>query len=234
MKLLYIAFKVSIGCVNVVYRNLWAFSLGFVLGVVLALLYASGSAREPAKRGARGEEEYGSWLKEKGWVEGPSEAELLFREVPLMCLVFVRKASNAYALLNTWGKRCNSLHFFGQQKHSFLNITTFEYMSSWRFLCESLRHIWTEHREDMRWVLFAYDNLYVIPENLRYFLATKNPDENYYLGHNSAFWNQEYNSADAGYVLSRGAIKTLLKKFNTTESCRAPRIFLKKEDYYLG
>jgi hypothetical protein len=256
MKLLYVLVKYIFHFLNVLYRNLSTLFLGFVLGLFFGYLYFNvfnfDRFNYDPRKGLPPElSAYKSWLKKQNLKfspippdelsfdqdhphKGSTEADFLFRNVSVMCVVFVRKMSNAYAVANTWGRKCNSLHFFSETEDDYLNVTTFNFMSSWSFLCQAIRHVWTEYRKDIQWVLFAYDNLYVIPENLRYLVAMKDFNDKYYLGHNSAFWKQIYNSADAGYVLSRGSIKALMKRFNTQEMCETSRVFMKKDDYHLG
>uniref|UniRef100_A0A1B6KVR8 Sulfotransferase domain-containing protein n=1 Tax=Graphocephala atropunctata TaxID=36148 RepID=A0A1B6KVR8_9HEMI len=48
------------------------------------------------------------------------------------------------------------------------------------------------------------------------------------------FWNEYYNIAQAGYVLSKGSIKTLIERFPSSESCLISGKYWKNDDFYLG
>jgi hypothetical protein len=94
--------------------------------------------------------------------------------------------------------------------------------------------VWRTSDDQLQWVLFAAEELFVIPENLRLLVATLNADIPYYFGHAMTLWGKDYNVAQAGYVLSRGAIKLLTQRFNSTEACETSGKHWKNEDYYLG
>ena len=48
------------------------------------------------------------------------------------------------------------------------------------------------------------------------------------------FWGQVYNWADAGYALSKGTVKQLVKKFPSDQKCQEGGRFWKNGDWYLG
>ncbi|KAK9496427.1 hypothetical protein O3M35_012607 [Rhynocoris fuscipes] len=95
-----------------------------------------------------------------------------------------------------------------------------------------MREIWS--REKIEWILFAPDYALVIPENLRYLIAYRDPERAYYLGHTSHFWNQLYNSGETAYVLSRGALRKIITKFNSSAACLKSGKYMNNEDYILG
>ncbi|RZF38424.1 hypothetical protein LSTR_LSTR012195 [Laodelphax striatellus] len=76
------------------------------------------------------------------------------------------------------------------------------------------------------------ENQYVKVSN--YFDRYKDHTRPYYLGDISCFWFTYYNTAEAGYVLSMGAIQMLLSIFNSTEACLAGGKHWRNEDYHLG
>jgi len=62
------------------------------------------------------------------------------------------------------------------------------------------------------WFLKVEINTFVIMENLRYFVSSLDPSVPFYFGHTlSSTWGMSYNSADAGILMSRGAILQLQK-----------------------
>ncbi|CAL7942525.1 unnamed protein product [Xylocopa violacea] len=193
---------------------------------------------------------YDVWLKNKklrlsdfdidAYLYGPeikkeSEANWLKSHVHITCAVFVKKIKLAKAIQDTWGKHCNKIYFFGQEKSPKVSIVNFEIklVSSWQLLCEAFNYIWRDNK-DLEWLIFVKDDTLVIPENLRYMVGPLNHTRNYYLGHTVILWGQPYNVADAGYVISMGTLKKLINKFDNSEKCRTGGKYWKQEDYYLA
>lgn len=160
------------------------------------------------------------------------ESEFLFDKVKITCIIFITSPRNAYAVKHSWGKKCNSIHFYSKKHIPYIKVNRLYKSSSWQQLCDIMREIWSKEKVD--WVLFAPDYVYVIPENLRYLVAYRDPDRSYYLGHTSHFWNQVYNSGETAYVLSRGTIRKIVSKFNSSLACLKGGKYTNNEDYLLG
>ncbi|XP_034950583.1 glycoprotein-N-acetylgalactosamine 3-beta-galactosyltransferase 1-like [Chelonus insularis] len=165
------------------------------------------------------------------------ESDWLKTKVDVLCVVFVKEVKLAQAIEDTWSKRCNNIYFFGH-KHEDHNIPIIKLpvniTSSWQMLCETMHYIWKSSNGSLQWTIFIRDNMMVLPENLRYLVAHLDHNKDYYLGHPVIWWGQIYNVAEAGYVLSRGALKKIIDQFNSHEKCSAGGKYWKKEDYYLG
>lgn len=242
--------------------KLTVFVLGFAIGVIIAFItFVSRSTfvypklhisfRRPSPIIYDFEDNfYSRWLVKSGYSRNPVnsdyfsysgnkslnnflEYKLLKAQVNILCVMFVNNVNNAYAALNTWMKHCNSYTFFGLKPEKYLDVKVMRPKSSWHYLCEVIRHVNT-YSSDYMWVLFAPDDIYALPENLRHFVFGKNCQEAYYLGHSAMFWNEHFNLAQAGYVLSKGSIVTLVNKFNSSEICKSSGRYWKNEDYHLG
>lgn len=163
------------------------------------------------------------------------ESDWLKAGVHITCVVFVKKVKLAKSIQNTWGKHCNKIYFFGQQKNSEVPIINFEIklLSSWQLLCEAFNYIWKDNGA-LEWLIFVKDDTLVISENLRYMLALLNHTQDHYLGHAVVLWGRPYNVANAGYVISMGVFEKLIKMFDNSEKCAAGGKYWKQEDYYLG
>ncbi|GLH07845.1 Glycoprotein-N-acetylgalactosamine 3-beta-galactosyltransferase 1 [Gryllus bimaculatus] len=227
------------------------FVVGFAIGAVLAFLFFKTEHISSVKGSCRPEKRklpnYGDWFAGKGlsrWPvnfdafvygkpEGATEAAFLEKEVSVLCAVFVRKVKNARAVKDTWGKHCNAIVFFGMQFDHSIPIVTFQPKNSFHFLCLSINHITNEYH-DVQWILFVHDDMFVVPENLRYYVAPLDYNVPYYLGHPLTFWGQIYNVAEAGYVLSKASLKSIQMKFNSSEKCYNAGKYWKNEDFYLG
>ncbi|XP_071442974.1 C1GALT1-specific chaperone 1-like [Hetaerina americana] len=163
-----------------------------------------------------------------------TEAYLLAQTVHVMCVVFVRDDRKAVTARDTWGSHCNKLTFFGPPKNYSVPVMELQAKSSWHFLCEAIRILWESHKTVLHWVLFLPESQFAIPENLRMYVANLSYEKPYYMGHAIKFWGVDYNVAQAGYVLSKGAVRAIRKKFNATDSCVTGGKFWRNEDYYLG
>jgi glycoprotein-N-acetylgalactosamine 3-beta-galactosyltransferase len=238
------------------------FLVGFLLGVVLALLTHYTKSSAVAARAAADIEHplreydfaYEKWLEIRGMQrssldpdrgrynmsaeekEKVVEAAYLRKRIHVTCLVFPDSVDGAKTVRETWGAHCNELR---QYSHKLKNVTygldKMALKSSFSLLCGALHKIRDEIPSDLQWLLVSSDNAYVLVENLRFFIAPLNSSDAHYLGHPMRFWAQIYNWGDAGYVLSRAAIDRLLdEKFPTVKSCAAGGKFWKNSDWHLG
>ena len=89
-------------------------------------------------------------------------------------------------------------------------------------------------QDKIQWVLIASEDTFALPENLRYYVAPMDSQVDYYLGHAMKFWNVVYNWADAGYVISKGTLKKLMKKFPDDQACEKGGQYWKNSDWYIG
>jgi hypothetical protein len=163
-----------------------------------------------------------------------SEASYLYSVVHVHCVVFVKKMRNALAVRNTWAKHCNEILFFGRENRSDVSVIVLKPKSSWQYLCDAIRYLWQNHKANLHWALFVSDDVCVIPENLRYYVASLDFNEPHYLGAEGTLWGIEYNVGEAGYALSKGVIYALQVKFNSSESCQRSGKYWRNEDFYLG
>ncbi|XP_012173013.1 C1GALT1-specific chaperone 1 isoform X1 [Bombus terrestris] len=163
------------------------------------------------------------------------EAEWLKSNIHITCIVFVKKVKLARSIQDTWGKHCNKIYFFGQVKDPKMPIINFDtkLVSSWQLLCEAFRYVW-KSSETLEWLIFVKDDTLVVLENLRYMLGPLNHTQDHYLGHAVTLWGQPYNVADAGYVISAGVLRKLIKMFDNSEKCIISGKYWKQEDYYLA
>ena len=238
--------------------RLSVFLVGFLVGVILAVLAHYSRSRAAAARAAAESDgplrpydfAYELWLAARGMESAPvdpdvgrysdtsaaNEAEFLKKEVRVTCLLFPETIDGAKAVRDTWGGHCNDLRLYSHKlSNDTHGVEKLAVKSSFALLCNALHKMRDSAHKDLQWVLVASDNTFVLVENLRYFLAPMNSSRSHYLGHAMTFWAQVYNWGDAGYILSRGAIDRLLdEKFPTAESCGDGGRFWKNGDWHLG
>ncbi|GJQ83388.1 hypothetical protein Trydic_g18169 [Trypoxylus dichotomus] len=160
------------------------------------------------------------------------ESEYLYNRISVLCIILVRNEKNAKAAQATWAQGCNDVELVKlntRQRKRRMPVKQNKENSTWCLLCKSLMKIDDKHQ----WVLVVNDNTFALLENLRLLVAPLNYMKNYYLGHAVQFWNINYNTGQAGYVLSRGSLKQLQNKLGN-DSCIAETTYLNQEDFYIG
>ncbi|XP_059485255.1 glycoprotein-N-acetylgalactosamine 3-beta-galactosyltransferase 1-like [Neocloeon triangulifer] len=229
-----------------------AFCGAYLVGFQLCLLLF-----RPQQQPLRPDEPYRDWLATQGLQSSPltadfvsygrnvsNEAQFLFRKVNVICVVFTRSGKKAQAIEKTWGPSCNELRFYAAGTSSHKDFEAPDdgqkikmltnHKSSWHLLCDVISEIWATSMDHLEWVIFAPEDLFVMPENLRLLVAPLSADKPHYLGHAMTLWNEDYNVAQAGYVLSRGALGVIARRFNNSKACETSGQHWKNEDFYLG
>ena len=61
--------------------------------------------------------------------------------------------------------------------------------------------LWNFREDEIQWVFVTLEDTFALPENLRYYVATMDPQNHHYLGHAMKFWNIIYNWAGEYTIL---------------------------------
>lgn len=140
----------------------------------------------------------------------------LYDEVKILCWVLTfpfNHRTKAYAVSETWGKRCNKLVFISTVPDENLgemimvNITE-DRKYLWGKSRQGLQQVFESYGNDYDWFLKADDDTWIIMENLRYFLYPYSPEMPIYFGCKlKPYVKQGYMSGGSGYVLSREAVR---------------------------
>jgi len=112
----------------------------------------------------------------------------------------------------TWGRRCNTLLFVSDRKDDAfptIDITVAEGRDHLTAkTMKAFDYVYKHHYNDADWFMKVDDDTYVIVENLRYFLSSKNASEPVFFGHRfQTIVAQGYYSGGGGYVFSREALR---------------------------
>lgn len=225
--------------------NVLAFAFGLSFGILCALFLTLKPTGEMKQfRNKPTNHRYEKWFEGRnlirkeispdelryGNVTHKTEADYLRENIKVLCVILIKNPKNFLAGELTWMKGCNDVHKFNlTTENKALPKKRTKDSSSWALFCKGLIHF-----PQYQWYFFVYDNTFVIMENLRLILAGLNYNKGFYLGHAVTFWSVSYNSADAGYVLSKGAIEGLRKEFGSYEDCVSSSRLLNKEDFSLG
>ncbi|VDL91961.1 unnamed protein product [Schistocephalus solidus] len=147
------------------------------------------------------------------------------------------KQMKAVHVKATWASRFDKFVFISSEDDpSFPTLKAVEF--------ESRKHLWLKtrfgvinayrnHLNDFDFFMKADDDTYVIVENLRLLLSTKDPDLPMLLGRRfQKYVAQGYASGGAGYVLSRAGLKAIAEGMLRNATGCEPS--LKSEDYLMG
>ena len=174
--------------------------------------------------------QYREWLRLKGFASekipheelsyGPNrlqyqtEADYLFNQTKVLCLVLTTSRNRSRAMLNTWTKHCNDVGFYAKfsdsknKKLTKIKLLDDSLVSS-RTFCRVFVHLISK-RTDFDWLLVTGDFTYAIVENLRHFLSPANASIPSYIGRPvHHYFLGVYNALDSGIVLSKASVNLL-------------------------
>ncbi|KAH9512186.1 Glycoprotein-N-acetylgalactosamine 3-beta-galactosyltransferase 1-B [Bulinus truncatus] len=125
-------------------------------------------------------------------------------------------ATKAKAVKETWGKRCHILLFFSSKDDPLLPVIGLNVSEGRDHLSaktlKAFQYVYKLYFDEADWFMKVDDDTFVIPDNLKYFLSDKNPNEPKYYGHHfKAYIENGYNSGGAGYVLSKEALRRFME-----------------------
>ncbi|XP_067951590.1 glycoprotein-N-acetylgalactosamine 3-beta-galactosyltransferase 1-like isoform X2 [Watersipora subatra] len=161
-----------------------------------------------------------------------SLADMLYSKVRILCWVMTspdnleKKAIHVY---KTWAHKCNKLLFISSKENKtfpapVIRVETEEGREHLTAkTMHAFKYIYDNHFTDADWFMKADDDTFAIMENLRYFLADKNPKDPVYYGHHfkTIVKPQGYYSGGGGYVLSKEALQRFNDKgFHNDAVCR--------------
>lgn len=172
-----------------------------------------------------------NWLPLFSTGESNAVAEELAHKVRVLCWVMTSpgnlktKAQHVYA---TWAKRCNKVLFMSSKpdpddKLPVVALPVSEGRDNlWAKTKEAFKYVHTHDLEDFDWFAKMDDDTYMVVENLRYFLSTKNAQEPLYFGRRfKPYVKQGYMSGGAGYILSREALRRFIEtSLKNPSKCR--------------
>ncbi len=158
-----------------------------------------------------------------------SENEYLLRKAKILCFVMLKREKKIIsypftptmtqsweAIRNTWGNRCSRLLYFSNLDIDdpileVFKVNVFD-MTSWSATYEAIMKIASlKLMEEFEWFLKVEEDTFVIMENLAYFLSIYNSSDPHYFGHPYSWWGTSYNAGGAGYVLSKAALRKVVK-----------------------
>ncbi|XP_017074999.2 glycoprotein-N-acetylgalactosamine 3-beta-galactosyltransferase 1 [Drosophila eugracilis] len=127
-------------------------------------------------------------------------------EVRVLCFVYTKPINHktqAKAVRETWGRRCNKLLFLSSGVDRNLSgsvalpVSPY-FRESWKKTKMALKYLYDHHLTDADWFLEADDETYVLMENLRYMVYPYSPEMAIYFG-------------SPGTIMSRAALRRVVE-----------------------
>lgn len=172
-----------------------------------------------------------------------TEAQYLYGQCRILCLVLTTSRTRAKALNQTWTKHCNDAVFYGKYTETKIPVVKMEVdgesIYSSKTFCKIIVDL-IGRMQNFDWMMITTDKTYAIIENLRYYVAPLNPEDRFYIGRPvHHYFLGVYNSYDSGIIMSRGTVNLLANSaFSSLESCSAINkngiIYSNTFDAYLG
>ncbi|KAF6027554.1 hypothetical protein EB796_014135 [Bugula neritina] len=149
-----------------------------------------------------------------------SLADYLYTKVKILCWIMTSPSNlqkKAIHVYETWAHKCNIVIFVSkvetEEGRQHLTAKTMH----------AFKYVYDNYFDKADWFMKADDDTFAIMENLRYFLADKNPMDPVYYGHHfkTIVKPQGYYSGGGGYVLSKEALQRFADKgFHQNLVCR--------------
>ncbi|XP_046568816.1 glycoprotein-N-acetylgalactosamine 3-beta-galactosyltransferase 1-A-like isoform X2 [Haliotis rubra] len=128
------------------------------------------------------------------------------------------------AVKETWGGDCDiTLYFSSVTDKQFPTIglgIPEKRRNLVKKVIAALKYIDKFYSDEADWFLKADDDTFVVVENLRHFLKTKDPDAPVYYGCKLEGKRLHYHSGGGGYVMSRNILRKFVQNINKSTDCR--------------
>ncbi|CAK9302572.1 unnamed protein product [Gordionus sp. m RMFG-2023] len=160
--------------------------------------------------------------KSNHWSEIETIGVKPFPEIRLFCWVLTRKQNlhnRASYIRDTWARRCDRTLFFQSDKSNItfptigLNIKQRKESKNNNIVktIRAWRYVYRNYGNDFDFFLKTDDDLYIIVENLKLFLADKNPDALEFYAHNTllGMGEEPFDQAGTGLILTRRSLASL-------------------------
>ncbi|OWF45402.1 glycoprotein-N-acetylgalactosamine 3-beta-galactosyltransferase 1-like [Mizuhopecten yessoensis] len=167
-------------------------------------------------------------------------ADSLKKQITVFCVILAKTVDlpkKSTAIHKTWAKRCTQVVFLAHgaiDSYNFpiVEVGSPEQFSFYRKKIQSvISLIMKEYIEQCDWFLIATDETYVIMENLRHFLSTKDPTSPVLYGRVNPFKGVEFkkiglpwqfNIKNMGFVMSKEAVRRVSAIDYKQISCDGP------------
>ncbi|XP_017006855.3 glycoprotein-N-acetylgalactosamine 3-beta-galactosyltransferase 1 [Drosophila takahashii] len=155
-------------------------------------------------------------------------ARYMYRSVRIICLVLSwpkTYMSGVKAVSETWGRHCNRVVYYAGSSQTTLSGVEIVGLNVsdargnlWGKTKAAFHHAYKNYGHEAEWFYKADDDTYAIMENMRKMLKPYSPHNPIYFGSPFKLRSNLYMSGGAGYVLSKKAVKILVR--GAAKNCR--------------
>lgn len=158
------------------------------------------------------------------WSDAAMTTKKMGRQPKVLCMVYTMEKNhhtNIRAIRETWGPGCDGFLAFSTKDDPRIPAISLphdgpeEYENMWQKVRSIWRFVGTHYLEDFDFFFQGGEDLYVMPQNLRTFLADSVEDptkEDFFGGRRFKWGNSKvlFNSGGAGYALSQATLRKLV------------------------
>lgn len=158
----------------------------------------------------------------------------------LMCLVYTMADAHSnriQGMRETWAGGCDGFLAFSTESDPRLPAISLkhdgpeEYTNMWQKVRSIWKFVGTHYLEEFDWFFIGGDDLFVMPQNLKTYLAsltakdeTDPKKQEYFVGRRfNAGGKNYFNSGGAGYALSQATLRKFFENIDDAEHCSAAR-----------
>ena len=159
----------------------------------------------------------------------------------VLCMIYTMASAHpkqVRAIRETWAGGCDGFLAFSTESDPRIPAISIphdgeeSYNNMWQKVRSIWRYVDEHYADDFDFFFLGGDDLFVLPQNLRSYLATLgSPDELIFAGRRFKGYGKDnyFNSGGAGYTLSRGTLKLFAKDGLNDPRC-APEVTTSMED----
>ena len=153
----------------------------------------------------------------------------------ILCMIYTMAnahSTRVRAIRETWAGACDGFLAFSTETDPRIPAISIphdgeeSYDNMWQKVRSIWRYVGKHYADDFDYFFLGGDDLFVLPQNLRSYLATVgSPDDHHFIGRRfkGGGVNNYFNSGGSGYTLSRGTLKSLVATGLDHEHCNPTR-----------
>ncbi|CAJ1968930.1 unnamed protein product [Cylindrotheca closterium] len=157
-------------------------------------------------------------------IKGARFAKTPGKNDKVLCMVYTMEenhATNIRAMRETWASGCDGFLAFSTKTDARIPAISIEhdgreeYNNMWQKSRSMWKFVGKHYQADFDWFYIGGEDLLVIPQNLKNYLGTHDPNKGYFLGRRfkGGGSGTYFNSGGAGYALSRASLQCIMEHF---------------------
>ncbi|XP_046376770.2 glycoprotein-N-acetylgalactosamine 3-beta-galactosyltransferase 1-like [Haliotis rufescens] len=207
-------------------KTSWTFYVGMVTGILVVLTLVLIKMNTSKWKGGLFPRDMQDGLKHTLLTEEPGTSPPGMRGQRILCWILTQPKNlknRTLAVKETWGGDCDiTLYFSSVTDRQFPTIglgIPEKRKNLIKKVIAALQYIDKFYSDKADWFLKADDDTFIIVDNLRHFLRTKDPDAPVYYGCKLEGKRLHYHSGGGGYVMSKNVLRKFVQNVNKSPEC---------------